>query len=97
MTPEGRVKEGVKKLLKVNGAWYYMPLQNGMGVTGIPDFIVCLKGRFLGVECKAPGKEKTVTHNQQRQLDNIRAAQGCSVVVSDVSQLESWLRDLQLI
>jgi hypothetical protein len=97
MTPEGRVKASIKKLLQKRGAWYYMPIQNGMGVTGIPDFIACIDGRFVGIECKAPGKESNVTPNQQRQLDSIQAAQGYSVVVSDVGQLECWLRDLQLL
>lgn len=97
MTPEGRVKAEIKKVLQRHGAWYYMPIQNGMGVTGIPDFIACLNGRFLGIECKAPGKENTVTENQKRQLLGITAAQGCSCVVTSGAALESWLVDLNLV
>lgn len=89
MTPEGRVKNAIKGFLKTTDAWWYMPVQNGMGVTGIPDFIVCYRGRFVGIECKAPGKERTVTVNQQRQLERIHAAQGCVAVVTDVEQVRS--------
>jgi len=39
MTPEGKVKDAVRKLLKVRTIWYYQPMQNGMGQVGIPDFI----------------------------------------------------------
>ena len=36
LTPEGRVKAAVKKWLSARNIWFYMPVQNGMGVTGIP-------------------------------------------------------------
>lgn len=96
MTPEGRVKAEIKKVLQRRGAWFYMPIQNGMGVIGIPDFIVCLRGRFIAIEAKAPGKESTVTANQQKQLSGIIAAQGCSCVATSGDQVESWLTDLNL-
>lgn len=89
MTPEGRVKADVRKFLKEQGVWYYQPVQNGMGVVGIPDFVCCWRGRFLAVETKAPGKRGGTTPNQERVLAQITAHGGLSVVVDDVSQLES--------
>ena len=59
-TPESIVKAGVEKVLAEFGAWYYMPVQNGMGVSGIPDFIACIDGKFIAIETKAPGKESRV-------------------------------------
>ena len=88
VTPEGKVKSSVKKLLDKLGAWYFMPMQNGMGRVGIPDFVICLQGYFVGVETKAPGKRKNTTPNQKRELAGIKRAGGISVVVDDVSQLE---------
>lgn len=55
-TPEGLLKKAVKKALTEQGFWYFMPMQNGMGVVGIPDFIVCARGLFVAIETKAPGK-----------------------------------------
>jgi hypothetical protein len=80
MTPEGKVKADVKDVLKEYGAWYYMPVQNGMGQTGIPDFVVCLRGQFFGIECKAPGKMGNATANQKRVLEEIRKANGIAFV-----------------
>ena len=58
MTPEGKVKELVKRALKAAGAYYHMPVQNGMGAPTL-DFIGCHKGTFIAVETKAPGKKPT--------------------------------------
>lgn len=86
MTPEGRVKHAIKAWLKEEGHWYYMPVQNGMGMMGIPDFIVCWKGRLVGIECKAPGKSSTVTALQARQLERIQDSGGIAFVATSVSE-----------
>jgi hypothetical protein len=89
MTPEGKVKAAVKKLLAKYGAYYYMPVQNGMGVVGIPDIIACLDGRFIAIETKAPGRLSTVTANQRRQLDLIAQAGGIAIVTDDPATVEA--------
>jgi len=40
-TPEAKVKEKIKKILKERGAWYAMPMGTGYGNSGVPDFLVC--------------------------------------------------------
>lgn len=90
-TPEGRVKEKVKKVLNEQGIWWYMPVQTGWGVAGIPDFVCCKNGVFLGVETKAPGKEKNLSKHQQIQQKKILSAGGLYLVVSDAKKLEDWL------
>lgn len=93
MTPEGRIKVAVKKLLQSRGIWYYMPVSNGMGQHGIPDFICCAPpmGKFLAIETKAPGKLRTVTPLQVRAIEGIRAAKGWALVVDDVAQVAAFL------
>ena len=91
MTPEAKVKDAVKKYLKAHGIWYYMPVQNGMGVVGIPDIIACWRGRFLAIETKAPGKRANTTANQERVIAEIIAHDGMAIVVDDVSQLAVYM------
>ncbi len=91
MTPEGKVKAAVKKLLKERGIWFYMPVQNGMGVVGIPDFVCCWQGKFLAIETKAPGNINNLTANQERRLYEIHQAGGIAVVIDDVSKLKEIL------
>jgi hypothetical protein len=90
-TPEGRVKDKVKKLLKAHGIWYYMPMQNGMGVNGIPDLICCWEGHFFAIETKAPGKINNLTPNQEHRIAEIKAAQGIAIVVDDPKQVEDFI------
>ncbi|TDN70478.1 VRR-NUC domain-containing protein [Paraburkholderia sp. BL10I2N1] len=105
-TPEGKVKKDIKKLLDEAGFWragakqpdipvagsYYMPVQNGMGVIGIPDFVgVAWGGRRFDIEAKAPGEAPTP--NQLKRHEEIVAAGGIVLVVDDVSKLAEFFND----
>lgn len=93
-TPEGRVKAAVRKYLQARSIWYYQPVQNGMGVVGIPDFICCWDGRFLAIETKAPGKRNDTTANQDRVIAAINEHGGTAIVVDDVSQLDEHIKNI---
>lgn len=95
MTPEGKVKKKVKEYLQSIGAWYYMPVSNGMGRVGCPDILVCYKGLFLAFETKAPGKIKNVTANQQREIDGIQRVNGLAHVVDDVEQVKAVIETVE--
>jgi hypothetical protein len=81
MTPERRVKAKVSKVLVKLGAYYIMPVTGGFGNSGAPDFLVCLHGRFIGIECKA-GKN-TPTPLQEKNLRQIERSGGIALVVND--------------
>lgn len=102
MTPEAKVKASIKKALDKRGfwragtarpatviGWYYMPVSNGMGVHGIPDFVCCWNGLFFSVEAKAKGG--VTTANQDRRHEEIQAAKGIVLVVDEAEKLEEWM------
>lgn len=86
MTPEGRVKAAVKKLLNKAGAYYVMPVTSGYGNSGVPDFIVCHRGHFIGIECKAG--DNLPTSLQLSNLERIVLAGGESLVINENSLYE---------
>lgn len=90
MTPEGKVKAKVKELLKKYGVYYFMPVPYGK--TGIPDFVCCVRGRFVGIETKA-GKNKC-TKLQELEHQRIIESGGMVFVHNEVSldNLENWLK-----
>ena len=82
MTPEKKVKNAVVKILKLYKNLYYLyPVMGGYGAAGIPDIVVCYRGYFIAVECKA-GKGKT-TALQDKNLKQIRDAEGIAIVVNE--------------
>ena len=95
MTPEGKVKQQVKKILDDyavdHPCYYFFPPANGYGRQGIPDVIACIGGRFLAIECKA-GKG-TTTELQDRELFKINAAGGVTLVVNEdgLMKLQAYL------
>lgn len=92
-TPEGRVKDQVKKFLNtLPNCWWFMPVSTGHGAHGIPDIIVCYKGVFLAIETKAPGKLKNTTPLQDMQITRIRQAHGYAIVVDDVALVQALVK-----
>lgn len=87
MTPEGRVKNMVKKALTKLGddCWRFMPVQSGYGSVAL-DFLIAYRGRFIAIETKAPGK--TLTPLQESTKAAIEAAGGLVFVVWDETSLD---------
>lgn len=83
MTPEAKVKLQVKKYLTEAGAYYAMPATGGYGLSGTPDFLICHRGRFIAVECKANGNKPTAL--QEAALDRIRKAGGVALVIDETT------------
>ena len=96
MTPEGKVKKKIKEYLVTTGAWYYLPVSNGMGRVGCPDILVCYKGYFLAFEVKSPGKIANTTANQDREIAGINNAKGVAIVVDSVEQVMEVIDDYNI-
>lgn len=99
MESEADVKKGVRKLLDSYGAsvWYFMPVPTGYGVRGVPDFIVCFRGRFLAIEAKRPDVSTELKGLQRDHQVAILAAHGLHVVVhneTDIAGLKPVLDHL---
>jgi Holliday junction resolvase len=91
-TPESKVKQAVVKILKAAGAYYFSPVTGGFGRSGVPDIVCCLKGHFIGIECKAGTNKPTAL--QQKNLKEIGYAGGFAFVVNE-DNLDSFERVLK--
>ena len=89
-TPEKKVKNACIVVLKRWGAWYFAPMTGGFGKSGVPDIIVCWRGLFLAIECKAGKNQPTLL--QEREMQGIRNAEGTALVIREdnVHELEEW-------
>jgi len=102
MTPEGKVKERVKKILRQLFAYWHMPVQNGMGSPSL-DFHVCIPiivtpgmvgktiGVYAAIETKALGKKPTP--RQELTIKAIEDAGGKVFVIDDdpTEAVVKWL------
>jgi hypothetical protein len=89
-TPDKKVKNHVRKLIKYSGGYSVMPVMRGMSENGTPDILACVGGLFLGIETKA-GKGKP-TKLQCVRLREIEAAGGIALVVNEQGyDALSWL------
>ncbi len=91
-TPEAKVKAKVKKFLNDVNAYYVMPVTSGFGNSGAPDFLVCYRGKFIGIECKA-GRGK-VTALQQDNLNRIADNGGVALVINE-SNIDSLAQEFR--
>ena len=81
MTPEGKVKRKVTDILKSIGAYYFFPVTGGFGRSGVPDIICCLRGHFIGIECKAGDNKATAL--QLKNIEMIQTAGGYAFIVNE--------------
>jgi Holliday junction resolvase len=93
-TPEKKVKAKVVAQLKTLGAYYFYPVTGGYGASGVPDIVACLKGRFIGIECKANGNKPTAL--QRMNLDQIAAQGGIALVIDEtnVNELKGMIENV---
>lgn len=80
MAAEKQFENKVKTFLKDNDCWF-LKYWGGAAYTksGIPDILVCCKGRFMAVEVKAPnGKPSDLQIYNLRQIDR---AGGLSILL----------------
>jgi Holliday junction resolvase len=88
------VKQQVVKMLKARNVYYFFPIAGAYTSIGVPDIVACIKGRFVGIECKAGTNRPTEL--QLRNLEAIRDNEGVALVVNenDLEALEQRLETL---
>ena len=96
-TPEGRVKNKLRRLLGAyTGMYTYWPVPFGYGRTTL-DVLGCYRGRFFSVETKAEGKKPTLKQTMEQQ--SIERAMGRAFTISGMDspgfdELRVWLDEL---
>ena len=80
-TPEKKVKQKVVAQLKALGAYYFYPVTGGYGKSGVFDIVVCYKGWFIGIECKADMKKSGPTKLQSVNARQAIASGGIVLLV----------------
>lgn len=92
MTPEGKVKAAVNRIIdKYKGVYKFMPVPSGYGPSSL-DYLLCVNGNFVAIETKAPGKKPT--DRQKMIIGQITRAGGVVFVIDSTDathELEQYL------
>jgi len=87
LTPEGKIKKQVRELLTKYSIYWFFPATHGYGKSGVPDIIACVKGKFWGIECKAPGNRPTEL--QKFHLSSIEQCDGIGLLIDSQDAVDS--------
>ena len=88
MTPEATIKKKIRAWLLSQGAYVFSPVQMGMGAHTL-DILVCLKGKFIGIEVKVPGKRPTP--RQMMCMAEIERASGLAFWCTSLDEVQRVL------
>lgn len=80
-TPEGYVKDEIKKILEAAGIEYSMKMTMGYGKSGWPDFDTVFRGICVTIEAKYDQEEKGPTALQRDAMQRIRKSGGITLVL----------------
>lgn len=94
-TPEGIIKDMIKKILNKRGIFYKMIVPHPYGANvGISDFQVHAHGHFVVIEAKPRTGKKKPTPKQTEYMDEIDKSGSISFVVrneEDMTRVEQYL------
>lgn len=93
---ESQLRDKCAKYLKsVNNLWFMKVYGNGVQKGGVPDFLICYKGRFIGVELKKPVDSYGITDRQRIELKKIKLAGGLGYSIVSVEELKEIIENIK--
>ncbi len=81
---ESELIRRIKRWCDDNGVYYIRNVGGLFCRRGIPDFVMCLNGIFVGIECKVKGRR--LTKIQSIEMSRIVESGGKAYVVNDFEQ-----------
>jgi Holliday junction resolvase len=94
MAEEKSLENRMKKFVETCGGWQVKFHANMFTKTGIPDVLMCVKGRFIAVEVKASkGRPSPLQIHHLKQIDN---AGGYAILLypDDYDEFKEFIKHL---
>lgn len=92
MTEKDLVNSIKKYLDSVKDLFYWKEHGGQYGTSGIPDLIVCYKGKFIAFECKREGCKPTIL--QKITMVKIMRAGGLAICVTNLDQVKQVIENI---
>ena len=89
---EQTIQKSIIKYLKTKA---YVVKIVSASKSGIPDLLVCYKGKFIALEVKTPDKKNNVSDLQQHNINEIIRNGGLAFVVWELNQVKDIIKGLE--
>lgn len=89
---EKNIENKIKNYLKSIGAYYVKYFGNAFSQVGVPDLLVCYKGKFIGLEVK--NETNKTSPLQDVNIENIKRAGGLATVVRSVEDVKKVIDNI---
>lgn len=86
-TPEGKVKDALKAVIRKHSGYQFWPVQTGFGAATL-DCFTCIVGHWFVIETKAKGGKLTPRQQMTRQA--IIDAYGVVLVISTLEMVQKF-------
>lgn len=90
MKEKDLIKKISEYLKTVNDLFFWKEHGGQYGTAGIPDLIICYKGRFIALECKVGRNKPTIL--QEVTIKQILRAGGYAMVVRSVDEVKGIIK-----
>lgn len=92
---EKALEKEIKEYLTFTKAFWYKTHGSVYTVSGLPDIICCIRGKFVGIEVKRPDKSKARHSDVQKvQKDCIERAGGVYILANDFESFKKEVDSL---
>lgn len=96
MGAETEFAHKVDKVLKSTPElWYLNVYGNAVQRAGVPDRIICYKGKFIGLELKKPDGKGRESKRQEIEGFKIKSSGGTYAVISSLDELHDTLSKIR--
>lgn len=92
---ESRLSRDIQNALRGEGAFCFKVWGNDHTMAGLPDIVVCVDGKFLGLEVKLPESRRDVSKIQRLRHAQIEEAGGVVRVVCSRSEALAELQKIR--
>ncbi len=95
MGSEKRYEMQVRKFLESKGCWILKTYSNGVQRAGVPDLLVCYRGKFLGLEIKASNGRPSEL--QLWNIEKIKEAGGYATILypKDFEEFKHFINTME--
>jgi len=91
---EKKIETEIKNYLFSKGAYFFKVHGSAMMPKGIPDIICCYKGKFIGIEVKAPNKLNNQSEYQKIHMKNILDAGGIHILANSLDLVKEVIENI---